>query len=102
MHRTVNSCGALNYFSDPGKQMQHKLLLLFETKKVIVAKIKLCGRSDDHNTASGYISCGHYTTGGGGMQGGKIITLLERQLIFSGRSGKVKQMFLKEDGDPNE
>ena len=70
MRRTDNSCGALIGSLHPVKGMQHKLLLLSATKKVIVAVIGLCSGFDNHTIASGYIGCGHYTMGGGGLQEG--------------------------------
>ena len=49
------------------KWLQHKSLLLFLTKKVIVAKIKLCSKTL-HILASKSCDCGHYTTVCGIMQ----------------------------------
>ena len=49
--------------------LQHKSLLLSLTKKVIVAKIKLCSKDRiDHDLASISYECGHYTTCGGILQ----------------------------------
>ena len=47
--------------------LQHKPLLLFYLKKVIVAKVKLCGKLL-HKKASVFCDCGHYTMVGGIMQ----------------------------------
>ena len=50
--------------------MQHKLLLLFLGKKVIVVKVELCSVVTEHSKASKCGCCGHYTTMGGFFQGG--------------------------------
>jgi hypothetical protein len=46
----MRSCAANQYIFDASvKEVQHKPLLLFVAKKVIVAKIKLCGNGcNDH------------------------------------------------------
>lgn len=46
-----------------------QIAITFLQKKVIVGKEKLCSSVEsDHGLASVYISCGHYTTGGGKKQ----------------------------------
>ena len=46
----MRSCAAFKKrLYAPEKELQHKSLLLFAVKKVIVAKVKLCGnRLNDH------------------------------------------------------
>jgi hypothetical protein len=46
--------------------LQHKSLLLFTGKKVIVAKI--CSKGNVSHNLPPCLVCGHYTTGGGKMQ----------------------------------
>jgi len=74
--------------------VQHKSLLLFSGKKVIVAKVKLCGTSGvKHNElASEYISYGQYTTPGGILQEVNV-----KKCVFSEKRNMVSYCFSKTD-----
>jgi len=65
--------------------LQHKSLLLFSGKKVIVAKEELCGIAHSgHEKDSLFSSCGHYTTSGGIFQEGgtSFFKFLQNRNVF--------------------